>query len=356
MATIREIAKASGVSVATVSNIMNGKGKCSAETEAKVKRIAREMNYRPNVIARNLKTKRSRSIGVIVEDMTIFSIPDIVDGITEYCEEKDYQILLVNLRLFKKYDDTYYHQDFFYDLVKREIQDLVYKQVEGIIYVTAHERVMKQCIPDDLEIPAVMAYGYTKSRKVPSVVVDDEDGAALIIEELIQKGHRNIGIITGKEDSLHAQARLRGAQKALYQAKIPYNPDFVKVGNWERSSGYRWTDELLSGGVSAVFCMNDLMAGGVYDRLEELQIKIGENGISVAGYDDRMSSEYYKPALSTVKLPLHDIGYEASRQVMAMLEQQQEQRETGAELPEQPLVIQMPCKLVRRQSIGMYCE
>ncbi len=351
MATIREIAKASGVSVATVSNIMNGKGKCSAETEAKVKRIAREMNYRPNVIARNLKMKRSRSIGVIVEDMTIFSIPDIVDGISEYCEKKDYQILLVNLRLFKKYDDTYYHKDFFYDLVKREIQDLVNKQVEGIIYVTAHERVMRECIPDDLEIPAVMAYGYTKSTRVPSVVVDDEDGASLIMNELIQKGHRKIGIITGKEDSLHAQARLRGAQKALYQAEIPYNPDFVKIGNWERSSGYRFAKELMEHGVSAIFCMNDLMAGGVYDYLDEKKLKIGEGGTSVAGYDDRMSSAYYKPALSTVKLPLHDIGYEASRLVMQMLEnaQNSENRESS---PTEPVVVQMPCTLVERDSIG----
>ncbi len=350
MATIREIAKVCGVSVATVSNIMNGKGKCSAETEAKVRRVAREMHYRPNVMARNLKTKRSRSIGVIVEDMTIFSIPDIVDGITDYCEEMDYQILLVNLRLFKKYDDTYYHKDFFYDLVKREISDLVNKQVEGIIYVTAHERVMKECLPDDLDIPAAMAYGYTQSPKIPSVVVDDEDGAALIINELIRNGHKKIGIITGKEDSLHAQARLRGAQKAFYHAAIPYNPDFVKIGNWERSSGYEWTDELLSGGVTAIFCMNDLMAGGVYDRLDELGMTIGEGGISVAGYDDRMSSAYYKPALSTVKLPLHDIGYEASRQVMKLLEEKQ----TGHPQEEQkPLVIQMPCTLVPRDSVGV---
>ena len=107
--------------------------------------------------------------------MTIFSIPDIIDGITEYCQEIDYQILLTNMRLFKKYNDVYYSKEDYYGLVKQEIRKLMAKQVEGIIYVTAHERIM-HCIPDNLPIPAVMAYGYTQSGKVPSVVVDDEHG------------------------------------------------------------------------------------------------------------------------------------------------------------------------------------
>lgn len=80
--------------------------------------------------------------------MTIFSIPDIVDGITEHCEENNYQILLINLRLFKKYNDFYYHRDDYYDQVEQEIDKLIARQVEGVIYVAAHERVMK-CIPEN---------------------------------------------------------------------------------------------------------------------------------------------------------------------------------------------------------------
>ena len=94
----------------------------------------------PNYVAKNLKTKNTRSIGVIAEDMTIFSIPDIIDGITEYCEEVDYQILLTNLRLYKKYQDVYYGREDYFERVKQEIKKLMAKQVEGIIYVTAHER------------------------------------------------------------------------------------------------------------------------------------------------------------------------------------------------------------------------
>lgn len=105
MPTIKEIAKACNVSVATVSNIINHKGSVGDATRERVEKVIREMNYTPNYVAKNLKTKNTRSIGVIAEDMTVFALPDIIDGITEYCEEADYQILLVNLRLYKKFQD-----------------------------------------------------------------------------------------------------------------------------------------------------------------------------------------------------------------------------------------------------------
>ena len=171
----KEIAKECNVSVATVSNILNHKPGASDETRRIVMAKIKELNYKPNTVARNLKTKNTRTIGVIVEDMTIFSIPDIVDGITEHCEENNYQILLINLRLFKKYNDFYYHRDDYYDRVEQEIDKLIARQVEGVIYVTAHERVMK-CILEKLPVPAVMAYGYTQNKNIPSIVVNDEDG------------------------------------------------------------------------------------------------------------------------------------------------------------------------------------
>lgn len=197
MVTIKEIAKECNVSVATVSNILNHKPGASDETRRIVMAKIKELNYKPNTVARNLKTKNTRTIGVIVEDMTIFSIPDIVDGITEHCEENNYQILLINLRLFKKYNDFYYHRDDYYDRVEQEIDKLIARQVEGVIYVAAHERVMK-CIPEKLPVPAVMAYGYTQNKNIPSIVVNDEDGAHQIVKHLVDNGHRKIGIITGK--------------------------------------------------------------------------------------------------------------------------------------------------------------
>lgn len=317
MATIKEIAKACNVSVATVSNILNGKTGASEKTIKLVEKVIKEMDYTPNYVAKNLKMKNTRSIGVIAEDMTIFSIPDIIDGITEHCEEENYQILLTNLRLYKKFDDNYYDRDDYFEIVRQEIRKLMSKQVEGIIYVAAHERVIK-CIPDNLAIPAVMAYGYTKSKKIPSIVVNDVNGAYQIVQYLIENGHTKIGVISGKENSIHAQNRLRGYQKALFDNQILYNPELICQGDWSRKSGYDKTDYLVSKEVTAIFCMNDIMAGGVYDRLDERKIEIGQE-ISIVGYDNRELSSYYKPPLTTMKLPLHDIGYCASEVLIRMM-------------------------------------
>lgn len=341
MITIKEIAKACNVSVATVSNILNNKAGASEKTRERVLKAAEEMNYTPNFVAKNLKMRNTRSIGVIAEDMTIFSIPDIIDGITEHCEEEDYQILLINLRLYKKFDDKYYNRDDYFGLVYQEIQKLMAKQVEGIIYVAAHERVI-QCIPEDLPIPAVMAYGYTRTPAIPSIVVDDEGGAYRIVNHMILRGHQKIGVITGKKDSLHMQARLEGYQRALYDNHLLYNPKMVCVGDWTRSSGYQYTDYLLEHGVTAIYCMNDIMAGGVYDRLDELGMTVGKD-IAVAGYDNRELSGYYHPPLSTMKLPLHDIGYKASEVILEML--------NGVKLEKEDGIYQISCEELIRKSV-----
>ena len=269
MVTIKEIAKHCNVSIATVSNIINGKPNASKETKERVLQAIEELNYTPNYIAKNLKTRRTRTIGVVVEDITVFCAPEIIDGITKCCEEKGYHILLTNLRLYKKFGDSYYDNEKFFQMVRREVKELIAKQVDGIVYVTAHERALK-CLPENLTVPASMAYGYTKSDHYPSVVVDDKKGAYEIVNYVISMGHKNIGVITGKERSIHTHDRLLGYQKALYDHSLFFNPDAIVEGGWTREGGYAATDRLLEQNVTAIFCMNDIMAGGVYDRLEEL--------------------------------------------------------------------------------------
>jgi LacI family transcriptional regulator len=189
-----------------------------------------------------------------------------------------------------------------------------------------------------------MAYGYTKNPKIPSVVVDELHGSYHIVQYLIENGHRRIGLITGKKDSLHAQERLKGYQKALFDNQILYDPELVCDGDWTRHAGYINTDLLLDKGVTAIFCMNDIMAGGVYDRVEELGLEVGKD-ISIVGYDNREVSSYYKPPLTTINLPLHDIGYRASELMIQMLK--------GEPLPEEESIYQVECETLIRKSVKM---
>jgi LacI family transcriptional regulator len=192
--------------------------------------------------------------------------------------------------------------------------------VEGIIYVAAHERLI-DVIPVDLPIPTVVAYGYTNNPEIQSVVVRDRSGAEKLVKHLIQCGHRQIGVIAGKQDSIHTQSRLVGYQNVLKEAGIPYDPDLVVYGEWDRQNGYENTDALLTKGVTALFGMNDLIAGGIYDRLAELGYHIGQD-IAVVGYDNREMASYEKPPLTTMGLPLHDVGYRAGQVILHLLKKE----------------------------------
>lgn len=325
MATIKEIAKRCNVSIATVSNILNGKPNASEETKKRVLEAIKELNYTPNYVAKNLKMKSTKAIGVLVEDITVFCAPEIIDGITQYCEEKGYHILLTNLRLYKKFGDIYFEDNKFANYVHREVKELLSKQVDGIIYVTSHERVLK-CLPENLSIPAVMAYGYSKSKKIPSVVVDDITGEYNIVSDLLSKGHKKVALITGKENSIHTKERLIGFQKALFDYNVLFNPDCVVAGDWSRESGYKAAEKLLKHDITAIICMNDLMAGGVYDRMIENGLTPGKD-ISVVGYDNRVVASYYRPALTTIDAPLFAIGRTACKKVIDMIENEEDVEE-----------------------------
>jgi len=342
MTTVKEIAKTCNVSATTVSNIINNRPNVSEKTREKVLRAMKEMNYTPNYIAKNLKTNSTQSIGVIVEDMTIFSIPDIIDGITKHCDEVGYQILLFNLRLFQRYHEAYYRSQVYYSQVHQEIHEFLARKVEGIIYVSGHERELS-CIPEDLPIPVVITYATNNNTNIPSVIIDDEDGSYQIVSHLITMGHKKIGVISGLTDSPHAKGRLRGYQRALFENKILFDPQLVIEGDWKPDGGYHSADHLLNRGATALFCMNDLMAIGVYKRLRDLNLIIGKD-ISVVGFDNREIIQYFDPPLTTMKLPLHNIGYRSSEIMLQLLQ--------GQKQPHNREIYTVNCQLIQGESVS----
>ncbi|OOM70167.1 catabolite control protein A [Clostridium puniceum] len=341
MANIKEIAKESGVSIATVSNIINGKPGAGEETRKRVLETIKKLDYRPNVIAKNLKQKNNRTIGIITEDLTVFNTPDIVDGINEYCDEHNYEFVLGNLRLYKKYDEKFYHSDKYYGRVVDEFKMMESKQVEGIIYVGCHSRNL-ECIPSNFSIPIVIAYGFDNDKEFSSVIFNDEQGAYEATCKLIEAGHQNIGVIYGAQQSIHAQQRLIGYQRALYDNKILFNPQFIQQGDWSRKSGYEASEIFFEQNVTAIFAMNDLMAGGVYDFFYEKEHKIGTD-IAIVGFDNREVSKAYNPSLSTIELPLFEIGRQSAKLLIDMITQPHKEVN--------PEIYKIDCKFIERKSI-----
>ena len=317
MANIKEIAKESGVSIATVSNIINGKPGAGEETRKRILEIIERLNYTPNAIAQNLKQKNNKTIGIITEDLTVFNTAGIVDGINEYCDNHAYKFVLGNLRLYKKYDERFYDSDKYYNRVLDEFKMMQSKQVEGIIYVGCCCRKLK-CIPSKFPIPIVTAYGFNDNNELSSVIFNDDQGAYEATSKLIEAGHRNIGVICGLQQSLNTQQRLLGYQRALYDNKILFNPQLMQQGDWQRESGYKASKALIEQNVTAIFAMNDVMAGGVYDFVSNINLKIGKD-VALIGFDNREASQAYNPPLSTMELPLFEIGRHSAEVLINIL-------------------------------------
>ncbi|WP_230398084.1 LacI family DNA-binding transcriptional regulator [Novisyntrophococcus fermenticellae] len=319
MTTIKDIAQKCNVSIATVSNVINDRGKVSKETKDLIWKTAREMNYVPNFMARNLKQRQTKNIGIIAEDLTIFHTPAVVDGINSYLDEKGYTFLLGNLRMFQKHGDEFYIFPEYEGKVLEELNIMASKQVSGIIYIEGHCHTIT-CIPENFSIPIVAAYGFIEKEGVPSVLYNDEQGAWMATSALLKKGCKEIGMITGMTDSYHTRMRMQGYHKALYEQKIPFNPQWVAEGDWTKESGYRGAEKLMRQGIRAIFSMNDLMAGGVYDYMRENGYQIGKD-VLLVGFDDREICKAYYPALSSVHLPLFELGRYAAKLLLDLLEE-----------------------------------
>jgi LacI family transcriptional regulator len=341
MANIKEVADACGVSIATVSNIFNGKGRVSEETKERIIRIAKEMNYVPNIMAKNLKQRRSNVIGIITEDLTVFNSVGIVDGIHEFLEENGYSFILGNLRLYKKYNNNFYHNEEYHSQVQEEFHMMKSAQVAGIIYVCAHCREIK-FLPDMGDIPVAIAYGFSKNKRVSSIIYDDEQAAYDATKELIRNGHKKIGLIMGDKFSMHTSARMKGYQRALFDNHILCNPDYICEEDWTREKGYEAADILVSKGVTAIFSMNDEMAAGVYDYAHEHNLAIGKE-IALVGFDNREICTAFLPALTTIAIPLSEIGRGAAEWIVDNLDEDKPCTDRQS---------YVKCSLVKRNSVN----
>ena len=319
MVSIKDIAQLTGVSVATVSNVLNGKpGSASAAKVAEILDAAEKLHYQPNAFARNLRRQQSNSLGIITEDLTVFNAPEIVNGIEEYCEEHDYEIILANLRLYKRYGNDFTDTPEHNVLFERALDNLLAKQVAGIVYIGYHSR---QVIykPTHSDIPFVYAYCYPPDPSGFSyVMTDDEQAGYDVGYALVQRGHRNIGVISGPIANQTALNRLRGFQKALYENGVLYNAGATTFGDWRRESGCRCAAQLLDMGITAIFAFNDEMAGGAYACCAKRGLQVGRD-ISIFGFDNLSLIEAYDPPIASVAPPLNEIGRKSAELVLSQI-------------------------------------
>ncbi len=331
MVTLKEIAEACGVSPTTVSNVINGKAKTSEETKQRIMQVIDETGYKPNVIAQGLRSKRSKTIAIIAEDLAQFSSPAIIESIMETCEHQDYRVIVHNLRLYDRWQDTWYRrEDEYYSVINPVLRDIKSAQIDGVIYVAGHARVIKT-FNNDFDLPVVMCYAFSESVDIPSVVIDDEESAYQMVSYLIECGHKRIGLIGGRIENIHTAQRLMGYQKAMFEHGLLFDPNLIYYGDWSRKSGYEGARALLKKNVTALFGISN--------------IPIGKD-ISVAGFDNESISAFFRPQLTTTELPLRLIGKTSAELLLQKLEGSED-----IQLPDKPEVIKIPCEMRIRDSV-----
>ncbi len=341
MATIREISKLTGFSIATVSKVLNGQSGVSEVTIRTITDAAKSLNYRPNLNARHLKTGTTRTLGIIVEDITVFNTPEIVDGIGVTCDAHGYHYILGNLRFNKRFGHSAEFGQQKNALVQDMIDEMLSKQVDGIVYVGCHSHNIAH-LSAQKEILFACAYCFSEDPSVPAIIYDDRGAAYKVADLLIARGHQKIGMIAGNKDSYHTTNRTLGFQEALFDHGIPYNPRLTHYGEWDRDHGYQIAPTLLAEGVTAIFAHNDLIAMGVYDYCNQNGIEIGKK-ISLIGFDDREIASVCRPALTSVSIPLYDIGRLSAETMFALIEKHA--------MPGTREIL-LECSIVERASIG----
>jgi LacI family transcriptional regulator len=333
---IRDVAAEAGVSVTTVSHVLNETphAQVRAETRQRVLAAAERLGYQPNRMARSLRTQRTRTIALISD--TIATTPyagQMILGAQRAAQDRGYTVVLFNTE-----DDP--------SVEERELKAALDYQVDGVIYATMYHRVVS--VPPVLDgTPVVLLDAESPGSDAPSVVPDEVTGGRTACEELTSQGHRRIGFINNVDDVPATGGRLKGYRDALAAAGVEYDGSLVVSDESETWGGYRAARTLLArpGRPTAIFAYNDRMAMGAYRAAAELGLRIPDD-VSIVGFDDQeLITRGLYPELSSVALPHFDMGFWAGETLADLLDEPDSVVTTH-----RPLL--MPCPLVRRSSVA----
>jgi LacI family transcriptional regulator len=341
MVTIKDIAKRADVSTATVSYVLNNKGKISEETRSRVLKIVNEMNYKRNTIAKSLRTSKTNTIGIVAEDITVFNTSSIINGINKFVEEQGFHVILTNLRLHQKTGLNYSDIKNYMAEISESIDVLLSRQIEGIIYIGVHPRDVTGIIRK-INKPIVYTYCYTAADDY-CVNYADKLAAYEITNYFIKMGHEKIAVISGPADSLATCERLQGYKEALRENNLLYDSDYIESGDWEFESGVSSIKRILSKNKkppTAIFAMNDLMAAGAIEAAFEMGYSVPDD-LSVIGFDDREFSRFYRPRITTMGLPLNEMGTKSAEILINLID--------GKKVDKKSYNIK--CRLIERDSV-----
>lgn len=294
-ATIQDVAREAGVSVATVSRVINKSPSVTASTREVVLSVIKKLNYQPNLLGRNLRRTETRLILVLLQNMSNPFYARIVKGIEDVGRKNGYHVMICNTNFELEKERV------FLELLRNKLAD-------GVIFMAP---VLDRDEMTELgkNYPVVQCCEYKEGAQVPHVSIDNQAAAYKAVKHLISAGHRKIGMISCKNSYVSITQRENGYKKALADAGIIFNEAYIKYGDYGFNSGLRAANQFLSmeERPTAIFAISDLMAIGALKAVREKGLSVPED-VAVAGFDNVSFSSMCNPTLTTISQPKYDMG------------------------------------------------
>ena len=310
MANIQEVAKHAGVSISTVSRVLNNTAKVKPEVKKRIEDSMRELNYQPNPAARSLRTNRSHTIGLLISDIQNPFFMGLIQGIEDEALRHDYSLILCNSNEDEQREQQY-------------LEVLYSERVAGAIIVPVRESLSEAITRKFRErnIPLVAVDRRVKNKDIDAVLVDNVMGAFEAVTHLISNGYRRIGVVSGPLNVTTGKDRLNGYRLALKQAGLPLDPAIERSGPFDAETGRKFTEELLDLETppDALFTGNNLLTMGAWDAIYNRNLKVARD-IGLVGYDETHWAGFKSVSLTTVTQPVYELGSTAALRLFQKLE------------------------------------
>ncbi|GAB4562965.1 MAG: substrate-binding domain-containing protein [Anaerolineae bacterium] len=333
--TIADVAREAGVSMMTVSRVINRKGDVSEETAARVMEAIERLGFRPSSIARSLATRRTKTLGLVMPDVANAFFADVARGAEHKAYAEGYSIFLCNTE----------------ESVERELAvlaSLEEKRVDGLVLCSSRlsDEELAEVLP---RFPSVVLVNRTWARDdTLSVIVDDEAGSRVATRHLIATGHRAIGFLVGPPQSFSGRRRMAGYETVLKEEGIDLNPAWIRrclpMVDAAEVAAQRLLTEHPE--LDALLCYNDLVAVGALKACRELGRRVPED-LAVVGFDDIPLAELVTPPLTTCRVPRYELGVQAMDLLL--------RRINGEPIPSPQIVLQ-PELVIRRSAPNTHAE
>lgn len=311
---IVEVARRAGVSIATVSRVINNAPVVREETRQKVLEVLKSTNYRVNAVAKHLRTQRSYNIGIIYTSVMMDFFNTISRGVEEVARKNSYSVFFCNSGDDPVKEETY-------------LSVLFEKRVDGIILAPTGKNAesIQEIMSSD--IPVCIIDRAVEGLDTDIVLVNNRSASKKAVDFLIKSGYRRIGFISGPRDRSNAQDRHRGFLDAFQEHGLEPDPEIIRYGDYTLETGYELAGELLArGGMDALYVANERMGGGAVKRMTELGVTLRED-LGFVMWDDPFWTTLVKPNITVISQPVYTIGTTAAEMLFKRIESRVEKED-----------------------------